>query len=131
MQTVIGRVTADAKINTLEDGRQVVNFTIAKNDRFKPKGSDTYREVTNFYSCSYWMGTGVADLLKKGALIEVTGRIGINVYNNLQGEAKGSLTLHVNYLKKHAKAKEDAGTGARVVNMNEPPVEEPVQDLPF
>jgi single-strand DNA-binding protein len=131
MQTVIGRITADAKTNRLEDGREVVNFTIAENDRFKPKGSDTYREVTNFYNCSYWMGAGIAEILKKGALIEATGRIGINVYNNLKGEAKGSLTLHVNFLRKHAKAKEDTGAGARVVPMNEAPTPEATDDLPF
>jgi single-strand DNA-binding protein len=131
MQTIIGRITADAKINLLEDGRQVVNFTLAENERFKPKGSDTYRDVTNYYNCSYWMGTGVAEILKKGALIEASGRIGLNVYNNLQGESKGSLTMHVNFLKKHARAKDYNGTGAKVVNINEAPAEETTEDLPF
>jgi single-strand DNA-binding protein len=130
MQTVIGRVTADAKIHQLDDGRKVVNFSIAENDRFKPKGSDTYKEVTNYYNCSYWMGTGVAEILKKGALIEATGRIGINVYNSVNGEAKGSLTLHINFIKTHGRPKAD-GSGAKVVTMNEAPTSEETQDLPF
>ena len=30
-----GRITADAKLSTVKDGRQVVNFTIAINDSYK------------------------------------------------------------------------------------------------
>ncbi len=105
MHTIIGNLTTDAKIYETKDGRKVVHFTIAENHRFKTKASDTIHEKTNFYNCSYWMGTGVTKLLTKGSLIEACGRIGLNVYNNLKGEAVGSLIMHVNFIKPHGKSK--------------------------
>ncbi|MCH5597994.1 single-stranded DNA-binding protein [Niabella ginsengisoli] len=65
MQTIIGRLTANATIKELKDGRKVVTFTIAQNDRFKVKGSDEVQQLTNFYNCSYWISTGIASHLKK------------------------------------------------------------------
>lgn len=105
MQTIIGRLTADATIATLEDGRTVVGFTIAQNDRFKVKGSDEVKQVTNFYQCAYWMGTGIAAHLKKGMLVEAVGRVGVNAWQGADGTAKARLTLHVQHIQLHGKAK--------------------------
>lgn len=38
---LIGRLTKDAVVAQLKDERQVVNFTIACNDSYKPKGNDS------------------------------------------------------------------------------------------
>lgn len=125
MQTVVGRLTADAKIATLEDGRNVVNFTIAQNERFKVKGADEVKQVTSYYNCSYWMGTGIAPHLKKGTLVEAAGRVGINAWQGADGNAKASLTLHVQYIQLHGKAGKPvqaADTTAEETNN---------QDLPF
>lgn len=126
MQTVIGRLTADAKIAELTDGRKVVNFTIAHNDRFKPKASDEVKQVTTYYNCAYWIGTGIAAHLTKGTLIETGGRIGINAWNNLQGEAKASLTLHANYIDLLAKVKGNAAAAP-----TEKSATTSADDLPF
>jgi single-strand DNA-binding protein len=124
MQTVIGRLTADAKVSTLKDGREVVNFSLAHNERYKPKGSDKAEQITTYYNGSYWISTGIAPLLKKGTLVEVGGRIGLNVWNNREGETKASLTLHANYIQLHGKAKTDSPSEAKL----EP---EQKDDLPF
>lgn len=126
MQTVIGRLTADAKIAELTDGRKVVNFTIAHNDRFKPKGSDEVKQVTTYYNCAYWIGTGIAAHLTKGTLIETGGRIGVNAWNNLQREARASLTLHANYIDLLAKVKNNPAT--EQTGQSEAPTKD---DLPF
>jgi len=34
---IIGRLTSDAKVNELKDGRKVVNFNIAMNESYKSK----------------------------------------------------------------------------------------------
>ncbi|WP_423147851.1 single-stranded DNA-binding protein [Rubrolithibacter danxiaensis] len=96
---ITGRLTADAQVNTLKDERQVVHFSIAINDSYKPKGSDEIRQVTTYINCSYWLSAKPANWLKKGALVQLYGRIGMNAYVNSQGEAAGSLTFHVNDLK--------------------------------
>ena len=36
---IIGRLTADAKVNTLKGDRKVVNFSVAINESYKAKGT--------------------------------------------------------------------------------------------
>jgi single-strand DNA-binding protein len=54
MEILIGRLTADAKVATLKDDRQVVNFSIAMNDSYKTKGSETVTQVVTYFNCAYW-----------------------------------------------------------------------------
>src|SRR5882672_391729 len=96
---VIGRITKDAVVKQLKDERQVVEFSIAVNDWYKPKGSEQGVKVTTYFNCSYWMNTRIAERLKKSALVELYGRISVNAYNDLEGNAKGSLNFHINNIK--------------------------------
>ncbi len=50
---LFGRLTADATVNTLKDGRKVVHFAIALNDSYKPKDGDEWKKLTTFVNCSY------------------------------------------------------------------------------
>lgn len=95
---ITGRLTADAKLNTLQDERQVVSFTVVQNDNFKTKDGEK-KQVATYFDCSYWISPKVADKLKKGTIVLLYGRIGINAWNNMQGEAKASLTFHTNNIK--------------------------------
>lgn len=95
---ITGRLTADAKVNTLQDERQVVSFTLVQNDNFKTKEGEK-KEVATYFDCSYWISPKVADKLKKGTIVLLYGRVGINAWNNMQGEAKASLTFHTNNIK--------------------------------
>ena len=72
------------------------------NDRYTTKSGDK-REVNTFVKCAYWVSPKVAEHLKKGSIITVYGRIGLDVYKNTEGEAKGTLTFHVNDIKFIAK----------------------------
>lgn len=129
MQTIMGRLTANAAIRETKDGRKLVAFTIAQNDRFKVKGSDEVKKVTNYFNCSYWMGTGIAEYLKKGLLVEATGRIGVNVWNNKDGDARASLTLHVQHIQLHGKA--DKSDVKDTSPATTPVTETEKEDLPF
>lgn len=127
MQTIIGNVTANATVQQTPDGRTVVNFTIAENDRFNVKGSKEPTQVTNFYKCSYWMGAGIAPHIQKGMLIQVIGRIGLSVWISKAGEAKGNLTVHVQEIKLHGKANPD-----KAIPPDTPAITETAaDDLPF
>lgn len=129
MITVIGRITADAQVKAVGEGREVLTFTIAQNDHFKVKGSDEIKQVVNYFNCSYWLKTGIAKHLQKGVLLEVTGRIGVNAWKDHQGEARANLTLHVQRIRLHSKAsKIDVATSAK--DQPADSVEE-VEDLPF
>ena len=122
---LIGRLTKDAVISKLKDDRQVVNFTLVANDSYKPKGSDTWATNTTFFNCAYWISPKVADRLKKGNLVEITGRAYVNAYNDMQGEAKASLNCHVDSIKVHQQMQRTDAKPPTKKN------EEVKEDLPF
>jgi len=124
---VIGRITKDAVVKQLKDEKQVVEFSIAVNDWYKPKGSELGVKVSTFFNCSYWLNHRIAERLKKGTLVELSGRAGVNVYNDMKGEARGSLSFHINNIKIHQIPKAEMGSAVSVTG----PVSEPVDDLPF
>jgi single-strand DNA-binding protein len=101
---ITGRVTADAAVRRAGE-REVVNFSIAVNDRYKPAGSTEYKQVTTFINCSYWMSVKVAQWIRKGAVVLLGGRLGMHVYINSDGNPIGSIDLHVNSLSIIAFAK--------------------------
>ncbi len=120
-----GRVTADATVTKTKSGKKVVNFSIAINDRYKPKDSEEWKQLTTFVSCSYWRSETIAASIKKGMLVEVAGRISVSAWVNMKGEAKGTLNFHVNSIKLHSKASAES----KPVEANT--ITEPVDDLPF
>jgi single-strand DNA-binding protein len=105
---LIGRLTKDAVVAQLKDERKVVNFTLAVNDYYKPKNSDKGVTVTTYVNCAYWISPTIAERLKKGNLIEISGRLTVNAYKDMEGEAKGSLNCHVDSIKVHQQFKADA-----------------------
>ena len=95
------RLTGDAKISTLQSGKQVVNFNVAINDSYKSKATGEVTKIVTYVQCDYWVNPGVAQFLTKGTLVELQGRIGVNAYMGKEGEPKAALTLHVNSIKLH------------------------------
>lgn len=131
---IIARLTKDAEVKTLKDERQVVNFSVAINDSYKPKGASEVTSVTTYVDCAYWANPGIAKFLSKGSLVELYGRIGVNAYLNMQGEAKGSLRFHVNNIKLHGGGKNNPKTDNKVqepVTVVTGQLTEPLDDLPF
>ena len=126
---IIARLTADAVVKTVKDERQVVNFNVAINDSYKPKGSDQVTKVVTYVQCDYWVNPGIAQYLTKGTVVELFGRIGVNAYTNMQGEAKASLTFHVNNIKLHGGYAKKSDPVAASVIAGE--LTEPLDDLPF
>jgi len=108
---ITGRVTADASVQKVNNDKQVVNFSIAINDNYKPKGSTEVKEVTTYINCSYWLNATTAQWLKKGTLVQLFGRISMNVYNNSEGLAVGTLTFHTNNIKILVFPKKEETTG--------------------
>ncbi len=95
---ITGRVTDEARINTLNDGREVVNFCIAINERYKNKSGEL-KTLTAFINCSYWISTNVAAYLNKGVIVSLFGSISSKVYIDSNGEPQSVINYHVNNLK--------------------------------
>ena len=122
------RLTGDLKLSTLKNEKQVINFTVAINDDYKAKGSSEITKVVTYVQCDYWVNPGIARYLTKGILVELQGRVGVNAYTGKNGDAKASITFHVNTIKLHG------STGVK----NTPGIEESgdavlyvKEDLPF
>ena len=126
---ITARVTADAKVNTLKDERQVVNFNVAINDSYKPKDGSEIKKMATFIQCAYWINPAIAKHLTKGTLVELYGRIGVNAYKDMQGEPKATLTFHVNNIKMHGKGKPTEAEDKTAIAAAE--IIQPLEDLPF
>ena len=125
---ITARLTGDAKVTTVKNDKQVVNFNVAINDNYKAKGSNEVTKIVTYFQCDYWVNPRIAMYLTKGTLVELQGRIGVNAYTGKEGDAKASLTFHVNTIKLHGKAKASDETPAMV---NAAVAAVPVDDLPF
>jgi len=128
---IVGRITKDAVVNQLKDERNVVNFSIAVNDYYKPKNSEEGTKVTTFVNCSYWISTKIAERLTKGTLLEIHGRIYVNAYKGADGEAKASLNCHVNNIKIHSNGKQTADSQEENTEIPMDKKEAVTDDLPF
>lgn len=121
------RLTGDAKISTLKNEKQVVNFNVAINDSYKPKGSNETTKIVTYVQCDYWVNPGIAQYLTKGTLVELHGRVGVNAYTGKDGEAKATLTFHVNTIKLHGSSTKNESPA----KTTEPSKEPAADDLPF
>ncbi|MBS1550218.1 MAG: single-stranded DNA-binding protein [Bacteroidetes bacterium] len=134
MNTIVGRITQNAKINTLKNDKKVVNFSVAINDSYKTKQGER-KEQTTYYNCSYWINAKIAEYLIKGTLVELSGRISSSAWIGKDGEIKSGLNFHTSNIKLHGgKQKYDnnnyPATNQQSVNDN-PFADETDDDLPF
>jgi single-strand DNA-binding protein len=129
---ITGRITADATVHKVNNDKQVVNFSIAINDSYKPKNSTETKEIVTYIDCSYWLNAKSAEWLKKGALVQLFGRIGLSVYSSSDGKALGRLTFHTNSVKVLVFAKRaEQGANNAVAPVAQAQQAEPAEDLPF
>jgi single-strand DNA-binding protein len=89
--------------------------------------------VSTFIKCAYWVSPKAANYLKKGTIISVFGRIGLDVYKNMEGEPQGTLTFHVNQIRfiTGTPKPRPAGTATGTPTLNQQPALETKDDLPF
>jgi single-strand DNA-binding protein len=103
---LVGRLTANAMVKEISEGRTVVNFTIAINDGYKKDGE--WIDKVTYVDCDYWLSPKIAEFLVKGRQVELSGQIGVNAYINASNNAVGKITLHVFRIKLGDKPREKA-----------------------
>lgn len=83
--SLIGRIGKDAEVKEL-NGQKVINFSLAWSEK---KDSETI-----WFDCAKWGDkVGVADYLKKGTQVAITGKVGLR-----KREGGAALTVNVNSL---------------------------------
>ncbi|SEN01042.1 single-strand binding protein [Mucilaginibacter gossypiicola] len=93
-----GRITADAQTRTVSGDKQVTNFTVALNQRYKTKAGEK-KEKTAFVNCSYWVNPGLAVYLTKGAIVEISGWVEAQTWENRDGKVQADLVCSVDTVK--------------------------------
>jgi single-strand DNA-binding protein len=93
-----GRLTADAEVRNVKGDWKVTGFNVAINDRFKTKDGEK-REITTYVECSYWVNAGLAEYLKKGVIVEISGRVEARAWTKQDGGVQANLTCNVSTVK--------------------------------
>ncbi|MCL2522217.1 MAG: single-stranded DNA-binding protein [Erysipelotrichales bacterium] len=73
---LVGRLTKDPEVRTLDDGRNVTEITLALQKSFK--NSETGLYDTDFINCTVWqvLAVNLQEFCKKGTVIGIKARLG-------------------------------------------------------
>lgn len=89
---IIGNIGRDAEIKTTQSGKKLISFSVATTEKIGQE------KQTTWFSCTKWLnGTdteAVANYIKKGGQIFVSGRISARVH-----EDKAYLEINVNNIE--------------------------------
>mgnify|MGYP003576531404 CR=1 FL=1 len=92
--SVMGNVTADAVVRST-GGKNVINFTVAENERYTDKQGVKHETVT-FFNCSIWRdNTSLAPYIKRGIKVLVEGKPSAESYVNKEGKAMAIIKINV------------------------------------
>lgn len=89
---VIGRLGADASVKEV-NGKKVANFNVAVNESYKDKEGKK-QSTTVWVDAALWNAEPIYPFLKKGTLVAITGKPGINAYIK-DDKAEGGLKVTV------------------------------------
>ena len=81
---LVGRITKDPELKSIQSGSSVVNFTIAVNRPIAQQNQDQNASNADFINCVIWnkQAENLAKYVKQGSLIGVEGRIQTRTYES-------------------------------------------------
>ena len=81
---ITGRMTKDCDLRYTGSGKAVGNVTVAVNRPFKTNGE----QEADFIQCTVWgkQAENLANFMKKGSLIGISGRIQTRSFDNQEGK---------------------------------------------
>jgi len=126
MEIITGTVTANAQTKNV-NGKDVINFSIAVNDSYKPKNSDEVKRKVKFYDCGYWSSSKISEHLTKGKIVQLLGDTSAKAWQDKEGKLHARLAFTVFKIKL-------LGGGSKKdenITTEEPPTETNADDLPF
>lgn len=83
---LLGRVGQDAENGYTHDGQLLTKFSVATSVRHKPKGSEEWKEITEWSNCVLWESERLAACLKKGTHVFLEGRLRTREWTSEAGE---------------------------------------------
>lgn len=89
--TLTGRLTRDAELVTLPEGKQILKCSIAVNTGYGQYAKTTYVKVQQWLNAG--STCGIKQYLVKGALIGCSGEISLSSWTTQAGETRSELVL--------------------------------------
>jgi single-strand DNA-binding protein len=89
--TIVGNLTDDPELRYTATGVPVANVSVAVNKRFFNKDSNAWDEkLDGFFRCNVWrdLAENVAESLRRGTRVMVTGRLISRSYEDKEGQTK-------------------------------------------
>ena len=103
--TIVGNLTRDPELRTLNNGSTVVNFTIAASERRFNRDTNQWEDGdTLFLNCSAWdsqnapLASNIANSLAKGMTVLARGRLAQRSYQAQDGTQRTVVELRVDQI---------------------------------
>ena len=100
--TIIGNLTADPELRTTNSGKQVVNFSVAANQRRLNQQTNQWEDGDSlFMNCTAWdqqnrtLASNIASSLRKGMTVIVQGRLSQRKYQAKDGAERTVVEMTV------------------------------------
>ena len=103
-----------------------MNFSEAINDSYKNKAGERI-EQTTYFDCAYWLSPKVAQILTKGTVVELTGKVSARAWTGSDGQPHAGLNFNTSQIKLHGGGKKAEAVQAPTGNNND----DTKDDLPF
>jgi len=93
---IVGNVTRDPELRSTQSGAQVCGFSVAVNRVYKD-ASGNNQESVSFIDCSAWgrQGEVIAQYVKKGSAILVSGRLEQRSWEDKEGQKRSRVEIVV------------------------------------
>ncbi|WP_020518810.1 single-stranded DNA-binding protein [Catelliglobosispora koreensis] len=96
--TIVGNLTDDPELRFTPTGVALAKFTVASTPRLYDRATESYKDGDAlFMNCSAWreLGENIAESLKKGSRVVVTGRLRLSRWETPEGEKRSAMQLDV------------------------------------
>ena len=139
--TLVGNIVDDPELRFTPSGQAMAKFRMAVSRRWQDRTSGEWQEESSFFGCTCWreMAENVAESLKKGTRVIVSGRLQQRQWETPEGEKRSvveiqddevgpSLRWATASVERNARKGDDFGGGGRSGGTG-PGVDEPPDDF--
>ena len=105
MHCIEGYLTADAVLRETDNGRQWISFKLATKEHFTLDNTREHKVITTYFDCTYWLSPHLHPFLRKGAWVEIAGKLGAHAWIDKDGKPRGEITVNCRYIDIRKQAK--------------------------
>jgi len=136
---IIGHIGQDAEVKDLGTN-QVINFSVAVSESYINKTTNEKVTNTTWFECAKWgNNTSIAQYLKKGTQVYISGKVNNRAWQNESGEIKVVNGILINQIELLGSKQNNENNATSQPQQPNPPTsseqpeqnDEEHQDLPF